>query len=233
MTKKFYVGNCHDLIKELEGNSVDLIYINPPFASTNQPWDTKLRWNELFSEMHRVVKPEGNIVIHTAIPFTYEIIRHERPNYHFAWVKTRPTGHLNAKKEPLRDIEEILVYKNSPKSNYYPQMNGEEEHSSKRDNPKGTKYTQQQKSYESKHKGSYPRLFLGKYPHITQKNTPKSIHDEITRFIINSYTQEGDVIFDFCCCDKGNGTIAESMNRNYIGTDISDAYFEKKLKSKN
>jgi site-specific DNA-methyltransferase (adenine-specific) len=227
MSKKFYVGDCHDLIKELEGNSIDLIYINPPFATTANDWDKKLRWKELFSEMHRVVKPEGNIVIHTAVPFMYEIVGYEKPNYHFAWQKTRPTGHLNAKKEPLRDIEEILVYKNTSKAQYFPQMRGEQEYHSKREKPKGTKYTQQQKSYESNHKGSFPRLFLGKYPHITQKNTPKSIADELTRFIINSYTQEGDTIFDFCCCDSSNGTIAESMGRNYIGTDISDKYFGK------
>jgi len=224
MSKEFYVRDCHNFIKELEENSVDLIYINPPFATTANDWDKKLRWKELFPQMHRVVKPDGNIIIHTAIPFMYEIVRYEKPNYHFVWQKTRPTGHLNAKREPLRDIEEVLVYKNSSKAKYYPQLSGDTEHKTKREQPKGSKYTQKQKGYESKHTGSFPRLFLGKYSYVSQKQTPKSIHDNLTKYIINTYTQEADTILDFCCCDAGNGTIAESMGRNYIGSDISDQY---------
>jgi len=224
MSKKFYIANCHEFIKELEGNSVDLIYINPPFATTANDWDKKLRWKELFPEMERVTKPTGNIIIHVAIPFTYELIKHKSPNYHYTWQKTRPTGHLNAKKEPLRDIEEVLVYKNSPTAKYYPQMKGEQEHKSKREAPKGSKYTQKQKSYESQHTGSFPRLFLGKFPYISQKDSPKSIHSDLTKYIINTYTEEGDTILDFCCCDAGNGTIAEQLGRHYIGSDISDQY---------
>lgn len=224
MSKKFYVRDCHDFIKELDENSIDLLYINPPFATTACYWDQSLRWDELFPEMFRVVKPNGNIVIHTSIPFTYTMIRHKKPNYHFTFQKGRPTGHLNAKREPLRDLEEILIYKVTPTAKYFPQMKGDTEHYSKRENPKGSKYNQKQKSYETTHKGSYPRIFLGKYPYISQKDSPKSIDDELTKYIIKTYTEEGDTILDFCCCNQNNGCIAEQLGRHYIGSDISDQY---------
>lgn len=220
----YLIDDCHAAIKDIENNSISLIYINPPFATTAQKWDKPLDWGFLFPEMFRILKDDGVIAIHCAIPFTYELINYMKPNYHYTWIKGRPSGHLNAKKQPLRSCEEILIYYKNPKHTYNPQMKGDAITYSKRENPKGTKYYQEQKPYTTNHVGQYPRTFLGVFNNISQKDSPKSIPDAITKYIILTYSNEDETILDFCCCDKNNGNIATELNRIYYGIDKSDKY---------
>jgi len=226
MSSKYYIGDCEELIKELSGNSVDMIYTNFPFATTANTWDKNINFKELFPEMYRVTKPTGNIVLHAAIPFTYRLIEIERPSYNWVWEKGRPTGHLNAKKEPLRNLEEILIYKTTPAAKYNPQMRGSQLYKSKRTNPAGSNYLQKQKSYESEHRGKYPTTFLGKYSYVSQKQTPKSIPRELTIEMLRTYSDVGDTILDLTCCSRENGDIAIELERNYIGIDISDEFLK-------
>jgi len=221
----YLIDDCHRAIKDIENNSISLIYVNPPFNTTAQTWDKQpLDWSLLFPEMFRILKEDGVIAIHCSMPFTYDLIRQHKPRYHLSWIKTRPTGHLNAKRMPLRNMEEILIYYKSPSHTYNPQMKGDKITYSKRENPKGTKYYQQQKPYTTNHKGQYPRTFLGVFNNISQKNSPKSVPDEITKYIMLTYSNEGDTILDFTCCDKNNGNIATELGRDYYGIDKSDKY---------
>ena len=103
-------GDIHEEILKLDSNSINLIYTNPPFFTTENEWDKKLNWKILFTEMWRVLKPNGKIILHCSIPFTYDLIKVERPKYHYVWVKDRPTNFFHAKNQPLRQQEEVLVY---------------------------------------------------------------------------------------------------------------------------
>ena len=220
----YILADCHEAIKDIENNSISLIYFNPPFAATAKEWDTPLNWDFLFPQMFRILKEDGVIAIHSAIPFTYELISKRKPNYHYTWVKGRATGHLNARKQPLRSCEEILIYyKNNPHT-YNPQMKGTDLTISKREKPKGSEYCQHQKAYTTKHIGKYPTTFLGAFKHISQTDTPKSIPDAITNYIMLTYSNEGDNILDLTCCSKNNGDIATRLGRVYIGIDKSYQY---------
>ena len=79
----YLIGDIHDKIKTLDSNSIDLIYTNPPFATTNKDWDIPLRWEELWVEMDRVLKSTGVVLLHSAIPFTYDLIRIRKPKYNY------------------------------------------------------------------------------------------------------------------------------------------------------
>jgi len=225
MTSNYVIGDIHNQIKIFDDNSFELIYTNPPFATTAKKWDIPLRWKELFLEMDRVLKPNGVILLHSAIPFTYELINFRKPKYHYTWIKTNPTNFFQAKKQPLRQVEEVLVYYNK-KHTYNPQMIGNDDMTNKRNNSYNEEdsYYGNQKPNQSNHKGRFPTNFLGKFSRIIQTKSPKSIHDDITKRMILTYTNEGDTILDMTCCDRNNGDISKELKRNYIGVDISDEY---------
>ena len=219
----YIIGDIHDEILKIESNSIDFIYTNPPFATTKKEWDNPLRWKFLFPEMWRVLKPDGCIAIHTAIPFTYDIIRIEKPRYNYIWKKKNPTCPMLSKIQPLRNIEEILIfYKKQP--TYNPQIRGNQINNNIRRNNYKNGYYGKQIPNKSTHRGRYPTTYLGEYTRIIQKVTPKSINDEITIQMIKTYTNENDTILDMTCCSKNNGDICRELNRKYIGIDISDEF---------
>ena len=225
----YIIGDIHEEIKKMDENSVDLIYTNPPFATTSKKWDTPLRWAELWKQMDRVLKPDGVVLLHCAIPFTYELISIRKPKYHYTWVKTSATNFFQAKKQPLRQVEEILVYYKSNHT-YNPQMIGEEIMTRSRGHYAGDNtYYGKQKPVQSTQKGRYPTNFLGKFSRKIQSKSPKSISDDIMIRMISTYSNPSETVLDMTCCDDGLGTLCEGLNRNYIGVDISDEFLKNKI----
>ena len=223
--KRYIIGDIHTKIKELEDNSIDLIYTNPPFNTTNKKWDKPLNWIELWKDMDRVIKDNGVILLHCSIPFTYDLIRIRKPKYNYIWIKNNPTNFFHAKKQPLRQVEEILVYYKKSHT-YNPQMIGNDLMLNNRTNSyDGELYYGIQKPNISNHTGRYPTTFLGKFKRILQKNSPKSINDDIIKRMIKTYSNENDTILDMTCCDLHIGNISNDLKRNYIGIDISDKFF--------
>ena len=115
-----YNGDCHKLIKDIEKETVQLIYFDPPYGVTTKNWDEKLKMEKLWDEFWRILKPNGTIAIHTSIPYTIELINSQQKYFRYWWIwnKSRKTGFLNSKFQPLRNTEEICIfYKNIPKYN--------------------------------------------------------------------------------------------------------------------
>jgi DNA modification methylase len=230
--EKYIQGDIHEVIKTFEDKSFDFVYTNPPFGKTRYNWDTKLLWSTLFPEMFRVLKDNGNIAIHTSIPFTYDIIRIKIPQYHYVWKKKAPTNYLVAKFQPLRDIEEILIYYNEGGSHgkhlgkYFPQTVGDEVRKYRNEtipeaylyNPNSKKST---RSKKNDHTGAYPTMYLGTFEHRFKPND-KTIDAEIIKKIIHSYTEEGDNILDMTCNSTFVGSLATEYGRNYVGIDTND-----------
>ena len=102
---QYIEGNIHEVIKALPDNSVDFIYTDPPFGTTNASWDKPLRWSEMFQEMWRVLTKKGIICLYASMPFTYELLQYEKPKYHYTWIKNNSTGFFSAKYQPLRQTE--------------------------------------------------------------------------------------------------------------------------------
>lgn len=222
----YLIGDIHEIIKTFDTNSFELIYTNPPFGTTGKKWDNPISWEELWVEMDRVLKPNGVVLLHSAIPFTYDLIRIRKPKYNYTWIKSNATNFFHAKRQPLRQVEEILVYYKK-KHTYNPQMIGDEVANYKRNNKyEGDNYYGNQKPNESKHVGKFPTTYLGTFPRILQKKSPKSIHDDIMIRMIKTYSNENDVILDMTCCDKNLGKLATTLKRKYIGVDISDEYLK-------
>ena len=211
-------GDIHDEIKLINDDSIDMIYTDPPFATTENKWDKPLRWKELFKEMWRVLKPNGVIVLHCSMPFTYTLIEAERPKYHYVWIKEQTTNFFHAKNQPLRKQEEVLVfYKKKP--TYNPQMVGDDfiptrsAGSSKYYGSRGEK-----KKVSGGHYGKYPTNVLNYKRDIDGASTRP---EELVDFFIKTYTNKDDTILDLTCYNALSGKRATALERHYIGVDLN------------
>jgi site-specific DNA-methyltransferase (adenine-specific) len=225
---EYIKGDIHEVIKTLEKNSINFIYTDPPFNSqTKAKWDTILRWDELFPEMWRVLKPNGIIALHSAIPFTYELLQYQKPKYNYSWLKNNSTGFLSVKYQPLRNVEEIFIYYKK-NGTYNPQMKGDK--FVKKRNVKygglngywGEDGVKKDNEYieEEGHTGKYPTTFL-EYPIRKGKGNGITRCDDMIDFFIKTYTNEGDCILDMTHHNNIVGNRCDLLNRNYIGVDIN------------
>lgn len=221
----FYKGDCLTQMKRLPAASVNLIYWDPPFGTTQHDWDENLDWPALFKECFRVLVPAGMLVIHCSLPFNYELIRKapRAPNYSWYWKKDAPTCPLIANHQPLRIVEEVLVWKN--KSNtYYRQNIGIENRRSTYGAEAGY-YGDISQKKPSIIQGKTRTHFLDMPRAASARGGPKREIDYCTRteemmeLFMKHYTQEGDVVLDPTCYKGLTGVVAKRLKRRWIGID--------------
>lgn len=120
---KVYNMDCLIGMKYIKDKSIDLILCDLPYGTTRNKWDCPIDLTSLWQEYDRIIKDNGAIILTSAQPFTSILINSNLRDFKYCWVWSKPngTGHLNAKKQPLRNHEDICVfYKKQP--TYNPQM---------------------------------------------------------------------------------------------------------------
>lgn len=220
MQSTFHKADCLTHMRTMEPKSIDLIYWNPPFGTTRQPWDEALDWPSLFAECFRILKDDGNLVIHCSVPFNYTLIRSapRPPTYSWYWDKGQPTLPLIVNHQPIRRVEEVLVWR-MKRTKYFPQRIGDEEYV--RGGGYTTAYANNAKKIEQKTVRGKCQTHL-----ITMKRAIDGFStrsEEMVELFINAYTREGDTILDPTCYKGLTGRVARRMGRNWIGID---KYFE-------
>lgn len=218
-------GDIHEVIKTIETGSVDLIYTNPPFGITNKDWDTPLKWEELWIEIWRVMKPKGIVVLHASMPFSYTLIKSQTPKYHYCIKKNSSTGFLNSKSQPLRNTEELYVfYKNA--GTYNPQMVGNETRQNRVKKNPSSYWGRQNTEREAKpYKGAYPTTSIDMNLVV---RGGKTVSDDLIDYVIKTYSNEGDVVLDMTTHNQVVGDRVELLNRIFIGVDLLDIFISNK-----
>lgn len=219
-----YFGDCLDVMKLIDNNSIDMILCDLPYGTTRCRWDSVIDLRKLWIEYKRIIKVNGAIVLTAQTPFDKVLgaSNLEMLKYEWIWEKTQATGHLNAKKMPLKAHENILVfYKDLP--TYNPQKtNGHKPINSY------TKYVKTQNNTELYGKmkqeisgggdtDRYPRSVL-LYSSDKQKSClhPTQKPLALMEYFIATYSNEGETILDNCAGSGTTGLAAKNLNRNYI-----------------
>ena len=130
---KIHQGDCLELMKDIPDKSVDMILCDLPYGTTKNKWDSIIDLVKLWEQYERIIKDNGVIVLTAQTPFdkVLGVSNIKLLKYEWIWEKSQGTGHLNAKKMPLKNHENILIfYKNLP--TYNPQMVGFEKRKVKR-----------------------------------------------------------------------------------------------------
>lgn len=102
--EELWLGDCLELMKQIPDSSVDMVCCDLPYGTTNCSWDSVIDLNRLWNEYHRIAKPSAAIVLFAQTPFD-KILGVSNVNelrYEIIWEKTAATGHLNAKKMPMK-----------------------------------------------------------------------------------------------------------------------------------
>ena len=218
-------GDCIEVMKSMEDRSVDFLFTDPPYGTTNCKWDTPLNLQEFWQEANRVVKPGGCKALFAQIPFAQVLgcSNIDQLRYEWIWEKNQPTGHLNAKKMPMKAHENILIfYDKLPTS--HPQMtHGHERKVSTAEHKRNCKSGEVYHDYGLTTYDStdrYPRDVL-KGPTDKQKSclhpTQKPVW--LCEQLVLTYTNPGDTVLD-CCMGSGSiGVACRNTGRRYIGID--------------
>lgn len=226
--------NC-DMFSEkgfssLKDKSIDAVITDFPYGTLNKrnEWDKVIDFNEFWKEFRRIRKDTTPLITTACMPFTAYLIstNYKDFKYTLVWEKSKASGYLNAKKQPMKAHEDIVVFYNK-QCTYNPQMVEGEPYNKGFALRDTMAYGNQKATLVKNDTGlRYPRSIQyfvtaereGKL-HPTQK--PLALYD----WLIKTYTNEGDTILDPC---MGSGTTAIACimnNRNFIGFEKEKEYF--------
>ena len=232
---KLKQGNCLELMPMIPSGSVDMILCDLPYGTTACKWDTVIPFEPLWAEYKRIIKKNGAIVLFGAEPFS-SALRMSAINlykYDWKWQKNTVTGFMQAKTKPLKSYEDILVFGEFKvaaqyfKGCYNPQAElvskGRVKYSNKRKEDHITGERQANETEESF--SGYPKDIL---TFDSQKNTehPTQKPVALCEYLIKTYTNEGEWVMDNCMGSGTTGVACVNTNRNFIGIEQEDKYFE-------
>lgn len=238
-------GECIEVMKTIQDNSIDAIITDPPYGTTACKWDSIIDLDLMWKELNRVIKPTGAIVLFAQQPFSSILLVSNVKNFRhrFLWEKDKCANFMVAKAQPLKYTEDILVFCNvgflknqfgKPTGTYNPQMREGKGNNrdlervvdksknldaiNKRDNPTRLKLS------NNSAKQRFPKDVLNittqhKRVHPTQKPV------ELMEYLIKTYTNENETVLDFTMGSGSTGVAAKNTNRNFIGIELDDNYF--------
>lgn len=224
-----HLGDCIENLKNITDTSVDMVLCDLPYGTTQCNWDVIIPFDDLWKELNRICKKNAAMVFTASQPFTSLLITSNIKNFKYNWVweKSKATGYLNSKKQPMRAHEDVCVfYRKQP--TYNPIMvSGTPYNKGEAHRP--TDVYGEQKSVLVKNDSGlrFPRTVQyfktaeseGKVVHPTQK--PVSLME----YLIKTYTKDGDVIIDPTMGSGTTGVAAINLNRKFIGIELDENYF--------
>ena len=227
---ELWQGDCLELMKDIPDKSVDCIITDLPYGTTQCKWDTIIPFEPLWKQYNRIIKDNGAIVLFGTEPFSSHLRLSNLKNYKYDWIwdKVKGTGFLNAKRQPMRNHELISVF-------YKKQCTY---------NPQKTYGHKMKKSYRSKDlqtdvygemKNDYTYESTERYPRSIQvfstDTQNSSLHPTqkpvaLIEYLIKTYTNDGELVFDSCMGSGTTGVACINTNRRFIGIELDNNYFE-------
>ena len=234
-----YLGDCLEIMPDIDDGSVDCIICDLPYAKTHNSWDEIIPFDKLWNEYDRIIKENGAIVLFGQSDFSAKLICSNLKEYRYTliWNKVRRTGFLNAKRMPLPQHEDIMVFYKKI-ATYNPQMWQGDKPSHRRGKAnelkgkiqtKGKvygKYIAYDDSESTKTTMKYPTSII-----TIQNNVQGALHPtqkpvELIDWLVKTYTNEGDLVLDNCMGSGTTGVSCKHLNRRFIGIEKEEIYFK-------
>jgi site-specific DNA-methyltransferase (adenine-specific) len=230
MKHTLYKGDCLEKMNDIPDGSVDMILTDPPYGTTACKWDSVIPFEPMWEQLKRIIKPKGAMLLFGNEPFTSIMICSNLAGfkYRWDWDKKIPSGMSYARFRPMQQSEDICVFSQTGGIiNYYPQM-------VLRDKPikaggmvesesaASVGYKALKKTYEYKNPTTlvqFDKIRKGSV-HPTQKPVA------LLEYLIKTYTLENETVLDFTMGSGSTGVACVNLNRNFIGIEMDDKYFE-------
>ena len=218
-------GACLELMKDIQDKSIDMILCDLPYGCTQNHWDSIIPLNKLWNNYNRIIKANGVVVLNCQQPFTSLLITSNLKDFKYCWTwyKHQCTNFLNAKKQPLRNCEDIAVfYKKQP--TYNPQMT-KGKMIMKNTGGSSSNYNafKAQPHLSDKY---YPTQLLNIPQPRIKNGHPTAKPVALLEYLIKTYTNENDLILDNCMGSGSTGVACINTNRNFIGIELDEKYFK-------
>jgi site-specific DNA-methyltransferase (adenine-specific) len=212
---EIYLGDCLELMpKFVDDKSVDMIFCDLPYGTTDCTWDSVIDLDKLWSEYKRVIKPKGAILLFGSEPFSSILRTSNLKAYRTEWFwNKRAASNVGlVKYHPLKIIETITVFGFEP-VNYYPIM---------------TKGKMRMKGGRAKcntiQSGLKPKYEANDmyYPkNLIDIKKDRGLHPaqkplKLIEYMIKTYSKKGNLILDNTCGSGTTGLGAKNLGRNFI-----------------
>ena len=221
-----YLGDCLEIMPTLAAGSVDLVLADLPYGVTACEWDKILPFEKLWPEYERLLKPTGSVVLTASQPFTTKLINSKLDwfRYELVWKKNTVTGFLNAKKQPLRNHENVIVFSpaKTGKMIYHPQ--GLVAVNRFRKNPSSRIYNKQAEGIRHVTWANYPRSVL-EFDSETDRKHPTQKPVAMMAYLIQTFSDPGGVVLDNTMGSGSTGVAALQMERRFVGIEQGKKYF--------
>lgn len=230
---RLILGDCLEVLPLLPAASVDMVLADLPYGTTACRWDAVIPFEALWREYRRVVKPSGALVLTAAQPFTSALIASNFPMFRYVWVwdKVLPRGHLNAKKQPMRVHEDIVVFSAEPHT-YNPQKtSGHVRKVARAKYVKGGDGSQvygkevRDTLYDSTER--YPTTIVT-FSTADQRDKvhPTQKPVDLMEYFIRTYSHQGDTVLDNTMGSGTTGVACVTTKRKFIGIEKEEPYFD-------
>lgn len=221
-------GDCLDKMQSIPDGSVDMILTDPPYGTTNCRWDSIIPLEPMWQQLKRIIKPNGAIVMTASQPFTTTLIASNMKMFKYCWIWEKPQGvdPFMSKIRPLNNIEDVVVFSKS-RTEYNPQVEVGRPYTAKRDR-NGRKHEltgATLKPTETINEGTrLPKRVLRFKRQTGLHPTQKPV--ALMEYLIKTYTNEDEAVLDFTMGSGTTGVACVNTNRNFIGIEKDDKYFD-------
>ena len=224
-------GDCLELMKSIPDGSVDMVLVDLPYATTQNTWDSMIDLEEMWIQLNRICKNNTAKLMFAQTPFDKVLgcSNLKELKYEWIWEKTTATGHLNAKKMPMKAHENILVfYKNLPTYNPQKTTGHKPANSYTKHQDDGSNYGETKVGISGGGQTDrYPRsvqVFRTDKQKVSLHPTQKPV--ALLEYLMKTYTQEGETVLDFTAGSMSTAIACINTNRNGIMIEKDDHYFK-------
>lgn len=232
-----YNDDCLNVLPAISDGSIDMILCDLPYGTTRNKWDSQIPLDKLWEQYTRVIKRNGCIALFAQTPFDKVLgsSNLDMLKYEWIWEKPMATGRLNCHFAPMKAHENILIFSHSAacyvkNANnamiYHPQMSTGKPYVASSRSVSTNYDVKWLKEVTTVNNGSrFPRD-VQVFKHDKEKFHPTQKPVALLEFLINTYTNENDIVLDNCMGSGSTGVACVNTNRRFIGIEISKEYYD-------
>lgn len=235
MSYKLICGDCLEIMPTMEARSIDAIITDLPYETTACEWDSVIPLAPMWKEVKRVLKPNGAFITTASQPFTSALIMSDVNYFKYEWIWDKGRGFQPqlANIQPMKAHENGVVFGDG-KITYNPQKTptrpDHRKASGRLNNRKdgtGQSILSSVNSANKTYTDRYPTTII----YFDNSNQAKKLHPtqkpiELYRYLIRTYTNEGETVLDICIGSGTTGVAAIQTGRNFIGIEKDKNYFK-------